>query len=566
MRRHFPFAVALLLGSALTQAAEGSSSRVARTRVAMTVPPTAYQLTSYVNRDSGQLLVHLQPKDSRLPDMVIDARTGEGRSQMGDELRRDFVRLGLETVAQVATGQAFDLQMLRQLGCSAPFHACTTPADADVLLFVGLSPAGNLLLDVVDIRPIFQQLLSWLSGQASISDGKFAASDLALLKLAARQPQRREGWLDAIRSINAVERWQNAYAAYSDGPKLGDFEPFRELPLQAVLQGATDDRVALGAELELVGLRLRAADLVEDWERSASADSLASLVELISFAGNEKGVQGRATGHVVGVLIDRTESRRHRLTEVLATQAIHHKSRLLWCNAEWVAGRDCGRPPPWTKVASRSLPPTEVGTSGRRAAAPIPPRNTTTAREEFATAGVYGISAKVSVGGGARVAGDAPQEWSLIQSLPNKLVLLSFSEATGRLDRESGQLEGFSFVARSLGNLSEGRFELQIIPSGRAPLRLAHGAYRVRVSLVLDHTREDQCSFGLSCVFKTSERYAKTERRTVTFRVAAGNQFRDNQACNFGHLLPLVADGGDRYRSVLREARLSIEGARFELL
>lgn len=153
----------------------------------------------------------------------------------------------------------------------------------------------------------------------------------------------------------------------------------------------------------------------------------------------------------------------------------------------------------------------------------------------------------------------------MVQGQANKQVLLSYSETSGHLAPEAGAVAGLSFVARSMGPVQEGRFEVQITPNGQAPLLLRHGIYRVKVRLVLDYSREDRCQAGLLCLFSSAERHARTERRDVVFVLTPDNRHTEKQRANFGNLLPLLADGSQRYISTLKEARLAIDGVRFDL-
>ena len=162
-------------------------------------------------------------------------------------------------------------------------------------------------------------------------------------------------------------------------------------------------------------------------------------------------------------------------------------------------------------------------------------------------------------------AADAPQEWALISPLGNKLLLFAFDESSGRMARETASLGGLTFVARSLGAVGEGRFELQVSPNGNSPVRLSRGQYRVKARLVLDYTREDLCRGGWKCLLSSAERVAKTERREVVFYLHPDNRWTDRKPASFGNLLPLVADGAARYSSELRSVRLSVESVQVDL-
>jgi hypothetical protein len=162
-------------------------------------------------------------------------------------------------------------------------------------------------------------------------------------------------------------------------------------------------------------------------------------------------------------------------------------------------------------------------------------------------------------------ASDAPEEWSLIRRVSNKLRLFAFDESSGRLAREAASIHGLTFVARALGAVTEGRFEIQVSPNSQSPVRFAHGQYRARARLVLEYTREDICRGGWTCLLDTTKRHAKTERREVVFNLHGGNRWIDRRLSSFGHLLPLTADGGSRYLSQLKEVHLAVESVQVEL-
>lgn len=154
----------------------------------------------------------------------------------------------------------------------------------------------------------------------------------------------------------------------------------------------------------------------------------------------------------------------------------------------------------------------------------------------------------------------------MIKSLPNSATLMAFNETSGRMNKENASLSGLTFVARSLGAVQEGRFEVQVVPNPAASMRLSRGAYRVKVRLVMDYTREDSCSGGWGrCLLSKPVSHAKTEQRSVVFYINSSNNYVNTQAASFGHLLPLSADGGGHYSSQLTAARLSVSNVLLEL-
>jgi hypothetical protein len=174
-------------------------------------------------------------------------------------------------------------------------------------------------------------------------------------------------------------------------------------------------------------------------------------------------------------------------------------------------------------------------------------------------------AANTTVSAAPTGAGDAQQEWLRVQGQANQPMLLAYAETSGHMAPEQGAVAGLSFVARSLGPLQEGRFEVQIRPSGNAPLQLLFGSYRVRVRLVLDYIREDRCRLELLCLFSANPRHARTERRDLVYLLTPGNSHTARQGADFGNLVPLAADGNPRYASTLKEARLAVDSVRFEL-
>jgi hypothetical protein len=159
----------------------------------------------------------------------------------------------------------------------------------------------------------------------------------------------------------------------------------------------------------------------------------------------------------------------------------------------------------------------------------------------------------------ASAPGDAPHEWTLIQGVPNKLVLVAFSEASGRMVPDKAVVGGFSFVARALGPVQDGRFEVEVSSNSGAPVRLRHGQYRVRAKLVLDYTREDQCVQGMTCWFSRPELHAKSVPREVVFFMTVAGRFVDRRRCRVRH--PAAA-GGRRQRALPQPAEGSAAGHR----
>jgi hypothetical protein len=250
-----------------------------------------------------------------------------------------------------------------------------------------------------------------------------------------------------------------------------------------------------------------------------------------------------------------TEQRR-----ILAEQFDYHgrkrKSHSLWAYGEWLNGRD-GISPPWLGLRQPSA--RETNLKEKSSSAKIPPAPRDGIPVNFGTSSDLGLQKQSN--NVITVAGNINHELSLIRALKNELVLLAFNETSGKLNTETGEAAGFSFVARAIGSLQDGRFELQILPNAKAALRLTHGTYRVKVNLSLEHSRDEECISGYRCYFSSKKTFAKSQTSSLTFRINNLNQFRDKQICNFGPLLPQT---GGNYNNILKAVRLAVTGARLD--
>lgn len=550
----WPALRALMLGgmaaALLAAAVPATAARIERTQSSVPLPPGRSVLSPYVNPRDGALVLHVQPAQSAVAERLLDARTGQPWSGDLTALLRDFSHLGSEAIADVAGGSAPDLALLRALGCTRSHILCTSVQDADVLLLAAPGPRDTLALTVIDLRALLAQMEDLLAGRRDGTEADWGDDEWRVLEVVALAPERRTRWLDALRSIRGIDEFQRALASVSVRPRLN---------ARPMFQGA-NPAVDLRSELELLGHKLLVgvhAGSVLAGGGAAAQGRLADALESATQPPNQIGV---AT-HLVDLLGDRPAEERQRLASGIASEAARRRSEVLHCFAQWLDTRPCGEgAPPWLQrdpavaAAPKPAAPARPAPRDRVAAAPVPAPGPTPAAPAEAAPGPVLAS------------GDAPHEWTLIQGVPNKLVLVAFNESSGRMVPDRAVVGGFSFVARALGPVQDGRFEVEVASNPGAPVRLRHGQYRVRARLVLDYTREDQCVQGMSCWFSRPELHAKSVPREVVFFMTVASRFTDRRRTEFGTLLPLVADGNARYRSQLKEARLAIESVRFELL
>jgi hypothetical protein len=539
---------ALLLVTGLAAAPAAEAARIQRSEAVISLPGGRSVLSPYVDVRSGSVVLHLQPAAAQVQERLIDARSGQPWAGELPALLQQAQHLGTESIAEVAAGSAPDLALLRSLGCSGSHLVCTSPLDAELLLFVQRSGTDQARLTVIDLRALLAEMEDVLAGRRAGSEIDWGDAEWQVLELLSRQPERRSRWLDALRSIRDIDAFQRALASVTTAPRLA---------ARAMFQGA-DPALDLRAELELLGHKLlvgaHAQSLLAGQPRAAAA--LADALESATQPPNQIGV---AT-HLVDLLSARPADERRRLAAEIGAEAGRRRSEVLHCFAQWLSAAACGAgAPPWVAAAPVTPPVATVPPPTR------PPRRDSPATPPPSSTPATPPAANTTTAATDQ-AGDAPHEWTLIQALPNKLVLVAFNESSGRMVPDRAVVGGFSFVARALGPVQDGRFEIEVSNHGASPLRLRHGQYRVRAKLVLDFTREDQCVQGISCWFGRPELHAKSVPRELVFFMTVGGRFVDRRRADFGSLLPLVADGAARYRSQLKEARLAIESVRFELL
>lgn len=574
--------VVAALCSAFSYARATGAGRLPSTQASTQLPAGNHLLTPYVSTDGETLVVHVQPSKGNAQDWILDARTGARWAGAPSEVMSQFRRLGTESPANVQAGSSFDQLMMRQLGCVSPVGFCTSPADASVVLLMRLARGGELSLEVIDLRGLLVGMDQLMAGQRAAKDVANDEKQWQLVQLAARDPERRTRWLDALRSINSVQQWQRVAEAAESGPRLLQWPSMRS---EMDGQGAVD----LASELELLALKINVDLLARAVMSNPRDEQIRALADGL-LLGGQVGFRGDVASHLVDVLLQRNAMERKTLRDLLEAEARRRQSHGLWCYGQWMAALACGGRTPWEGAqallqgspapggstvgpdASTSRPSVReqtASTGGQVNKRPIapkpPPANQAVPQAPAPKTQPAPVQREAGSEMATARAGDPQQEWAMVQGQTNKQVLLSYKETSGHLSPETGAVAGLSFVARAMGPVQEGRFEVQIAPNPGAPLLLQHGVYRVKVRLVLDYAREDRCQAGLLCLFSSAERHARTERRDVVFVLTPENRHTERQRANFGNLVPLNADGGQRYISSLKEARLAIDGVRFDL-
>lgn len=529
---------------------------VPATESAIALPPGSYLVTPYVEPESGAVVIHLQPRRGAGKEWLADARTGQPWAGPPDDVRTRFTRLPSETGRTVQAGDAWDQRLLRLIGCSADVGFCTSPADADLVVMMRLTDS-RLWIQVADLRGVLVSMVAVMDGTSSAAQAVTDARQWGLLELLSEHRPHRLRWLDALRSVDNLERWLRVADAAGSTPRLLRWPAFN-----SVREG--DGRVDLAGELERLGLGINVWLLARAASQRGSPEDIRALADAL-LLGDRIGFRGDVATSLVDVLLRLAAEDRAHIAVRLNDEARRRRSHGLWCYSEWLQAQSCAATPPWDLPSNRPpghraspSPPQPVQPpSAPSARAPMSPpvRDTQVPSNPPESKRELPAVARLA----KHEAGDGPQEWTLIRRLPDRIQLLAYDERSGHMMPEAGAISGLSFVARALGPIQDGRFTVQVSPNAHAPVLLRHGIYRVRVRVVLDYTRVDSCVVTWACFFSSTERFARTDRRDLTFEIDPKNRFVDLRRADFGSLVPLVADGSQRYESKLTQAKLSIE-------
>lgn len=539
---------------------------VIRTHSVALIPPSSggqWAVTPFF--DADELVVHLQLEGATgvgPTELLIDARTGKPwQGDFSALLAGNFKRSRYVSPDDLGDGRLPTATLLQALGCTRQHWGCTVPEDGDVLLLMQWDhAASSLVFDTADMRPLLDDMTAVLAGQADAINVHWSQANWRILELASRLPRWHERWLDAMRSI--ADPVAMGRVARSYGPRGLNLGQRAFLQIQTI-QGSSSTAAAQSAdegldvrgELELAGHKMTVRQQGLLWVQQrleAQAQALAKSL----MAGADKRSQGRVPVHLTEVLLGLPSDAIRPLSNMLAQQARVYHSEDLNCFSLWIMNHSCvdaaGAPARGTAMAAASI----RKSGGKLAGVPTETRKSST------NLGLGGINVVIP----GSVALDASQEVAMIKNLPNSAILMAFDEVSGRMNKDKVSLSGLTFTARSLGAVQKGRFEVQITPNTISPLRLTRGAYRVKVRLVLDYTREDSCRGGWgSCLLSKPLSHGKTEQRNAVFYINNLNKYIDTQSTLFGDLLPLGADGGRHYNSELTAVRLSVTNVALEL-
>lgn len=584
------FCVTVLICAHFPARGEG----VKKTTATINIPAGMWSPTPYF--DGQQLILHLQKKTTdnatEPRELLFDALTGrEWNGDLSDFLSGNTERL-------YARGDEAYSQIEREYGCERQFTVgCSFNSEGTVGVFIAYEKSKSILIvTTVNARVLASEMTQVLEGKLKSADVKWSNSDWRVLSALAKFSSWREEWIAAMRAVK-LENLQQLSNNFSD------------LKIQSRLHAgdrSESDDLINSDQLEIAMTRAIAAGQSLNWMNSGRQEDARAIAEFGSKI-MAPPYQIRLINHVIDQITQNIPlSDLRRLSDQLLNEARKMQSEDVYCLAKWVMSQECGSERNTALTLSKKynepkkIPVPESADEKRAETNSADERSSTTKEkknlsriqsdkknvnnkinkqlnQKFDEGPEKGDTAAKSNLIDQRIkeenskkeiveATQEAQEIAAINSLPNKAVLISFSEATGKMSREQASLSGLTFIARAVGALSDGRVEIQVVPSSASPVRLSRGRYKIKVSFQLDYTREDSCSNEFfRCLLSRSRTFAKTLQEKTFFYIAQANRYTDKKTINFGSLLTVTADGGAQYKSQLMSARLSVKEIRLDI-
>lgn len=482
----------------------------------------AFFITPYV--DSNGEWLYLQPQGNG-EEQIFSVRDGSQASNPSSIIRGSQ-RLGsLSPTDVLAATQNPRYNYLYRLGCSRHNRGCTVLDDSSHLIFTSYEKnIAKIVVETVNIGPLLDYFAMLISGEIKASSAVFDDTDRSVLDYAMRFTSYREKLIDGIHSINTLDR-------------LGNFQDTRrtlDLCNWAAFTCADNAKAAidLRREEEQRLVRIYAIELSKKFLAQSGKSQPLALVDFLMKISAPPFPAGDASAYAIDELSKLSTADRERISRGLLSAAPGNGT--IYCFSAWLNDRKCA-------IATENAPRTEQ----QPQVSPTFPRERLTSSTPLSN----GI----------------PEEWQKINAVQDKMQLLSIDESSGKLIRDKKTIGGVVFVARAIGNITDGQFEIQAKASGNTPIPFRFGSYRVKLELALNFVREDTCVGILRCLIENNERISKVENRTLVFTLQPTNSWSDTKTVSFGYLLPLTAEGSGRYKSELKDFRLAAKGINWSL-
>lgn len=479
----------------------------------------------YARRDD--IVIHIHQSGQRTADLLIDGHTGQPWVGGIGELFQNFSRID-DYDAQAEATDSY----LSRLGCKA-YQVCTNLGDASFVLMWRVGNRPNVLqFRLMDFGKLFVQIENVLEGKASLKAGDLDAEGEIALQEAAGHGEWRIRFDDALRRMPTID----AAARLGHGP---EHERLRQLEFFTTRDVALN---SLEREWFVAGCRIGALDAAKRVLTSAEPNASKSFSEVLTSC-NAYFI------HVVDALNTLASSERSVLAQRLSSSAVRSDEDVV-ALLKFVAptgGSVKSTRPRGNEQAIDDAKSSRLAIAAKRARA-------------------SGLAAPALPGGGnvgtsevSTSRDDAIAELLRVQSTA-PIKLLAFQENTGVVRADPADAAGSVFLATAVGKLSEGLFRIETFNRPGSPIRFKVGAYAVRIKVILDWTRADQCN-GWGCVVTGDSKIkleTRSDSRELEFQLVPGNAFRNVRQVSFGELIPRDWEQTGRYSRSLKDVRLSV--------
>lgn len=502
------------------------------------VPVGRYVIAPYVGEQGAWL--HLLPKGQG-SEILLDAVSGLLLSRPPDAFK-NASRLGFVDPEDASRPELKTrLGYLQSLGCQTHNQGCTVLEDDYQLIFVSFSSVDlKLTWEVVDTRPLMNTVRQVFAGQRQVTKGFFTETEKGLIEYAVTHTKLREQLIDEIESIDSIEQLE----VFQESRRVLALCTWKSFTCSDRPGAPLDLRRAEEKQLIRLYSRLLSRRFVE----KSNPESGRGIVQFLLKITAPPFPAGDSASYAVDELRKLPTVGRLMVARYLLAYDGPERLTIL-CFADWIQDRAC------TSMVGRS---DQRGAPSGGTAAPLESASQhkeQSTRNRPSPSSGDGQSQRGPIGVTAAI----PEEYLGILNYPNPIRLLSIDETSGMLARDNTTIGGVVFTARSLGKISEGKFEIsaKVAEGGEVPIRV--GSYRVKLDLNLIYLREDSCVGSVRCIFASDSRVSKSENREAVFNLSPENGWRATNRVSFGYLLPLTEGGGDMYKSELREVRLAVK-------
>lgn len=532
-------------------------------------------LTIYSNGNAP--VFHLQTNKN---EWLIDGKNGKIWEGTADELFQNYTRIDAWNPSHNLKSSGANellIKHLQKTGCFDFNFRCSTLVDADYTIYIssnfttiqpttfGSQKKEVLSVRYVDYSKVFQHLEYFFSGDEEYNSELVHQESVRDAIAYAGRYSWRERYIDALRKLKEPVRFSRFMKSLGQHPEIMSLpfvgEDSKIESFNGTLTAVSYNYINVPREFSIAMCRLRAENKAQELLlESSSSNKDAGLLELVSDCADY-------STFVSASFMEVSREKTTLLATKLRKQSDYYKGEVkadILAHACWLDVKACIKPKPLRKKRSPSLVKVEKKKTSPVSKIDVVINNDPI--EEYAydpkeiVTSIATINTKDII-----VKKSAPSEWALIAKMDNQLALLDFDETKVGLTPDDSAIDNLMFFARPVGDAKDGKFMVKSFSKKRSPVPLSQGNYRVKIGLSVNFEREDRCAKGLSCIFEQAKTRSKKTSRSSVFYIGLNTGWSDEKLVSFGSLVPLIADGSSRYASTLKDVRMIIRSASFEL-